>query len=153
MQEIPSGAKALTLGGVSFTAKAVFEGPATRPRSVVPRAEIEHLRVRHGFLARHPFFLGILGLALVGLGIVLPLNAVILFIRERVIEGHQLLCFVWLVLGVPALYGAFRRGYTLDVQTADGLRRLEFHGGVRPPELEEFLRQAEEVFGYVVEKP
>jgi hypothetical protein len=153
MQDVPPSAGALTLGGVSFTAEAVFEGAATRPQVAVPRAEIEHLRLRHGFLARHPFLLGILGLVLVGLGIAPPINALIWFIRERVLVGHEILCVLWLVLGVPALYEAFRRGYLLEVQTAEGLRRLEFHRGVRPAELEGFLRQAEEVFGYAVERP
>src|SRR5262245_19763036 len=153
MQDVPPGARALSLGGVSFTAEAVYEGTATRPRFTVPRTEIEHLRLRHGFVARHPFFLGLLELALVGSGIVPPLDAVIRFIREGVIAGHELVSIMWLVLAVPALYGAFRQGYTLDVQTACGLRTLEFHRGVSSPELETFLRQAEGIFGYDVEKP
>jgi hypothetical protein len=103
-------------------------------------------------LARRPILLFVLGLVLVGLGIVPPALAVIEFFSEGVVVAKEVLCVLWLILGVPALYQAFRRGYVLEVQTPSGLHRLEFKGGVQPQELEEFLDRVEREFGYTVER-
>jgi hypothetical protein len=152
MSDQPDDPGALTFGGISFTAEGVCEGPVTRPTVAVRRQQIEHIRLRYGFLAHHPLLLGLFGLVLVGLGIAPIIHAVILLNGFGVFVDKEALLVLWLFLGVPALYQASRRGYVLDVYTTGGIRKLELDRGVEPSELERFLQKAEKVFGFSIER-
>lgn len=153
MSNLTNSAGAITLGGVCFTADGVYEGPLTSPTTAAPRKRIEHLRLRYGFQVRNPLLLALFGLVLVGVGVIPLVHAAVWLIRGGIFLGLEMLLLVPLVLGLMALYQAFRRGYVLEVETTVGLRSFEFSKGVNPSEVETFLAQAESAFGYSIERP
>jgi hypothetical protein len=149
----PNAVGALTLGGVCFTAKGVFEGSVSRPTTAAPWARVEHLRLRYGFRARHPLLLGLFGLVLVGLGIVPILRALAWAAEGGTYILNEVFMVVWLLLGVGALYQALRRGFVLEVKTTTGCQSFEFTKGVSAQELGAFLDHVEQTFGYAIERP
>jgi hypothetical protein len=143
----------VTLGGITFTAEGVFEGEVPRPNYLVPKASIERICLRYGFLARHPILLTLFGIVLIVLGLASLAHVGIWLFGGGGLFFWEAAAAAWLILGAGALWGASRRGYLLDIKAQSGWKRLEFGKGVKPPELMAFVAQAEKCFGYSVEMP
>jgi hypothetical protein len=107
--------------------------------------------MRYGSPASHPIILGLLGLIMVALGLAPLGHAALWFFRGGVYYAPEAFMLVWLPLGLGALFPVFRRGYVLDVQTSAGLRIFAFRRGTNRQEVEQFVRDAERMFGYPIE--
>jgi hypothetical protein len=142
----------LTFGGVCFTAECIFEVGARSASAKVSRVELERISLRYGFQARHPLLLALFGFILLALGLPPLLHVALGLIGGGGFFDVELLAPVWLILGITALWGAFRRGYLLEVETPVGKRRLEFKRGLESSELEAFISLVEQSLGYVVDR-
>jgi hypothetical protein len=152
MHDRMTGGEGIALGGIVFTAERVFEGTPSRPTVGVARSRIDKIRLRYGSVASHPIVLALLGLIMVGLGLVPLGHAALWVLRGGVYYAAEAFMLVWLPLGVGALFSVFRRGYVLDVQTSAGLRIFAFRRGTNRQEVEQFVRDAEHMFGYPIER-
>jgi hypothetical protein len=139
-------------GGVRFTAMAVEGSEGYRRPVSVPKARVRHLTLTRGFRAAHPLALTAFGAVLFAGGLTAGLYLACVLLLGN--PGQlKLLSVAWVVVpGAGALYEGLQRGYFLTVHEDEGRRRLEFGPRVRPDELEAFLRDAEQRFGYVIER-
>jgi hypothetical protein len=142
----------MTFAGVGFSAEGLFEEIGSRPRSTIPRGAIECIRLRYGVRARHPFMLALFGVMLIAVGAT-PIPHLMSWLRHGgTAFDLEVLVLVLVVFGASAIYEAVQRGYRLDVETAFGRQRLEFHKGAPLAEIETFIGQVERYFGYSVER-
>lgn len=141
----------LSLGSICISSEGVFAETANRPSGVVRKSQIECIGVRCGSRVRHPFFLGLFGIALIGLGVLPLVHIALCLARGNEFMPKEALLLIWLFVGAAAFWQALQRGCALEVKTATGLRTFEFAKGIDSSEATSFLEQAEKKFGYVIE--
>jgi hypothetical protein len=140
-------------GGVRFTAAAVEGSEGYRRPVAVPKARVRHLTLSRGFRADYPFALTAFGAVLFAGGLAALLYLVIIIVSGEPGQPLKTLSVGWVVVpGAAALYEGLQRGYFLTVHEDEGQRRLEFGPQARHDELEAFLRDAEQRFGYLIER-
>jgi hypothetical protein len=144
-------AHSIEFGGVRISDTGIAELDKRRPLVTVMRANIERVTLRHGWQSHRPLLLLLFaaGVSVAGL---FP----VAWILHWMLHGGTL--SVWLPAGAPfpfvvaawAVFDATRRGFYLLVEGPQGREKLCFTRRAAGSEIEAFLRQAEQRFGYQV---
>jgi len=138
------------LEGAAASGRVVFLNPHISSEKIeelqdgraiisISRSDIRSVRLRHGFLARHPIAQTFFAIALTtGSSVVLVL-AVKMFLRSTIMVVLFLAgCFV--VLGFWLIYDALKRGPYLEIWTAKGPQKLALMPRPSAAQLQELAR-------------
>lgn len=135
------------LGGIRCTRENLYELEGDRIMISVARNEVRRIELRYGVRAPHPILQLIAGAALFGVGIVgLGIFGVALQRGGR-LAGTAALTIPFGVVGVGLVVGAFRRGYSLEVELLEGRKRMHFNAKVSPEQMKNFISAIERQWG------
>lgn len=118
----------------------------------VPRPEIREVQLSYGLGSERPLIAGILGAALLVVGIWPIRNLYLVLTGGGVFQIETIGAAALIFLGLWLIHFAFRKRLHLSVRTANQRRKILFHGKVNQEDLAELLRAAEHDFGYPVQR-
>jgi hypothetical protein len=136
---IPQG-QILTFGALRISSDAVEEFQDNRSVIRINRQEIRSIRLSHGFLARHPLLQTIFGILVITISGFFSL-AGIAELQARIIDFWTLSPTLFVVLGIWIIYDATKRGYYVQIYTADKSHKLLIGRSLTQPEQSEITRE------------
>jgi hypothetical protein len=112
------------------------------PLVTIPRTDVIQIRLTHGLLTERPLIAIAAGIAVTAIGVFgIKLLAAVFFTNLRFPKTGAL-ASLGIVLGPLLIYSAFRRGPILRVETAKGVRTLQFGKTLKPEDIPEFVDRA-----------
>jgi hypothetical protein len=140
-------------GGIQISDTLMAELDGHRTLVAVKRSNIERATLHRGWQSQRPFILLLFGVGLLVIA-VFPIRVVL----HWLLEGGNL-HVVWpfaavfiLVVALWVMYDSLRRGFSLVLEGPKGQQKLCFGRRAVRWEIEAFLDQAEQRFGYQVER-
>jgi hypothetical protein len=134
--------------GIRISETSIAEMDGQQPTVVVQRPDILRVAIFRGWQAQRPLILFVFGAALLAVGLI-PIPGIIDWL---LFGGILSTAWVWvstmILFGGYILYDASRRGYFLAIDGLNRHHKLCFSRRAKRSELQSFLRQAEERFGY-----
>jgi hypothetical protein len=127
----------LERGNVRFSKDLLAEVDRGRPVLRVPKDHIQSIALRRGFKAARPVVQAGLGLLLLGGGLYVLLGA--LLGSSGMIGRLFIGLVIMVIMGAWLLWGAFKRGYYLEVIARNRKEKLCFDASLSEPEIREFL--------------
>jgi hypothetical protein len=135
-------APVLERGNVRFSKDLLAEVDRGHPVIRIPKEHVQAIALRRGFKAARPAVQAALGLVLFGGCLYLLLGALLgLHGLESKLAGRILIGLViFAVVGAWLLWGAFKRGYYLEVMALNRKEKLCFDPKLSEPEIRDFLK-------------
>ena len=130
----------LVFGAVRFTDDRIEEFQDHRPIATVMLSEIRSVRIRHGFLAKHPLIQIIFGIAFAAVGFAMMILCLTM-IQRGTVSHVFFFSPLSALLGLWIIYDAIKRGHYLEIWTDSGVRKLGT-GLTLPAQEEAELRKA-----------
>ena len=113
------------------------------PLVTIPRSEVIQIHLTRGLLTERPLIAIAAGLAVTAIGVFgIKLLAAAFFGNGPGLPKTGILASLCLVLGPLLIYSATRRGPCLRIETAKGVRVLQFGKTLDPEELPGFVDRA-----------
>jgi hypothetical protein len=144
-------AAVIEYAGIRFTADAVIELKSGQPVRAVRRPEITSIVLRRSPASKHPVMQLALGVVLVALGLYPCLRLFNWWRHGGAVHPHELTMLVWLAVGAWMVFEAIARRLCLLVQTPTTMHKMALQGTIDKDTLNDFIRQAEMEYGYIVE--
>ena len=151
MPQESSRPNVLDCNNVRFTVDYVCSIVDGRRQIVLNRSDVQQIVLRYGYQAPRPVIQLLLGFVLLGF-IFLPLYHVWrVFNYGGRFFGWEAFWGGFSAIGAWLIYDALKKGWYLDVRTADGHRKLAFTQGADPSQLLAFLERAKNDLCYPIQ--
>lgn len=134
-------APVLERGNVRFSHDMLAEVDRGHPVVRIQKDQIQSIALRKGFLAARPVVQFVLGATLLA-GPLYVVVEVLVGLRSAAGKalGYFLIGLILMaIMGAWLLWGAFKRGYYLEVTARRRKEKLRFAPGLSEPEIHEFL--------------
>jgi len=131
----------LERGNIRFSQNMLAEVDRGHPVVRIPKDQIQGIALRKGFQAARPVVQFVLGGVLLGAPLYVFVS-ILLELRnpESKVQGRLLIgLIIMAIVGAWLLWGAFKRGYYLEVTARNRKEKLCFDRGLSESEIHDFL--------------
>ncbi|HAM50124.1 MAG TPA: hypothetical protein DCP92_05315 [Nitrospiraceae bacterium] len=153
--------KSIRCSSVEISGSAIRQRDGDRSVLIVPREQIQLIKLAYDTSAKNPFCQYFLGFTLFSLGLIgliatfiASLGGVSLIKMGSGDLGLPLIPIaLWFMIGIGfwLLIGIFRARYHLLIATEQGLRKIFFEQSIDIKEIQQFIRKAHLNFGYEID--
>jgi hypothetical protein len=134
----------LRCDNILVTARGVAETSGKKVMIFVPAAEIQRITLRYGRSEHRPIFSISVGVIFVLIGI---FGLVEFFLNMRAYR-YELAMMVFGVIGASLIFDALKQSYFLEVQCAQGARRLVFSKHASKSDIQTFCESVRKIYGF-----
>lgn len=143
-------AKGVRFHNVVFDAEGVILFDRQSRLLSVPKKDIRHITLKHGFQSERPIAQVLFGIAVIGLGIYFAVDFLLVALVERVVYDIGCLSPLLLPVGIWFIVDGFRKRLYFEVALDNDKRKFPLGKNPDKGELQKFIKIASQM-GYSID--
>jgi hypothetical protein len=150
METIIKEEKCIKYGGIRIDCNSIklLEGEVVT--NVVLKTKIFQINLIEGSVAKKPWVVILIGIALVIMGF-LPVPGIIKFLLYGGLMTKGIFMWpLWIAVGMLLIFEVLKKRLILQIVTEKGEERLKFEGKIQKQQIQEFLKIANTQYGYSI---